>query len=129
MITVDLQLKVDCREINLNDTEEAIKQYLIKKLPHQDVLVDLVITTPEEVLELNQKYRQKDSTTDVLSFPIFNNIQEIKDHGLQVNIGTIVINLDKSISQAKDNKRTPQEEVIFLCKHSIEHLLGHHHPE
>jgi probable rRNA maturation factor len=129
MITVDIVKKVTSDQVDLNLVESEIKTFLEKKFGSKNILVELVLTNPQEVLELNQKYRSKDKTTDVLSFPIFNNEEEIKRHPEPTNIGTIVINLEGCSTQASQNDRTPTQEVTFLCLHSLDHLLGHHHPE
>ncbi len=130
MIQVDVCKKVAVEGFNLTESVSEIKQYLENKFGQVNILVELVITSPDEVKQLNQIYRNKDKTTDVLSFPIFNNETEILNSADPVkNIGTIVVNLEEIILSAQRQNKKPQDELTFMCLHSLDHLTGHHHPE
>lgn len=129
MIDVNIQAKIASPLIDLPVLESKIKDYLQKKLPSRNILVELILTDPAEVQALNTKYLDKSAPTDVLSFPIWHKKNDLPQTNQLINLGTIVLNVDQVINQAAPNRRTPTDEAIFLSRHSIDHLLGQHHPE
>ena len=78
--------------------------------------------------ELNKEYRDKDSATDVLSFPLGENgeydIDE--DNGCKL-LGDIVISVERAIEQAQMYGHSLRREIGFLTVHSMLHLLGYDH--
>ena len=78
--------------------------------------------------ELNKEYRNKDSATDVLSFPLGENgeydIDE--DNGCKL-LGDIVISMERAMEQAELYGHSLQREVAYLTVHSMLHLLGYDH--
>ena len=78
--------------------------------------------------ELNKQYRDKDATTDVLSFPMAENgeydIDE--DNGCKI-LGDIVISMERAMEQAELYGHSLQREVAYLTVHSMLHLLGYDH--
>lgn len=85
--------------------------------------VSVVITDNEEIRSLNLKYRGKDSATDVLSFPMFDEDGTLDDEEL----GDIVISLERADEQAKEFGHSIKREVAFLTAHSMLHLFGYDH--
>jgi probable rRNA maturation factor len=73
---------------------------------------------------LNRRYRGKDRTTDVLSFPLregkFPHIQ----HRL---LGDIVISVPAAVRQARAAGETLHDEIDRLLVHGLLHLLGYDH--
>ncbi|NLP47739.1 MAG: rRNA maturation RNase YbeY [Clostridiales bacterium] len=82
----------------------------------------------EEIQKLNQKYRDIDSPTDVLSFPLgIEGVYDINnDTGAQL-LGDIVISVERAAKQAEKYGHTLQRELAFLTVHSMFHLLGYDH--
>ena len=76
----------------------------------------------------NAEYRNKDSATDVLSFPLGENgeydIDE--DNGCKL-LGDIVISMERAMEQAELYGHSLQREVAYLTVHSMLHLLGYDH--
>lgn len=98
----------------------------------EGIEVSVSFVTPEEIKSLNSEYRGVDSVTDVLSFPQFESvdelIQEEQNMGV-VELGDVVINMDRAKSQAEEFGHSLEREVIYLFVHSILHLLGYDHME
>ncbi|HOO26052.1 MAG TPA: rRNA maturation RNase YbeY [Clostridiales bacterium] len=82
----------------------------------------------EEIQALNKKYRDIDSVTDVLSFPLgIEGVYDINnDTGAQL-LGDIVISVERAVEQAKRYGHSFQRELAFLTVHSMFHLLGYDH--
>lgn len=95
---------------------------------------DVVFTNDEKIHEINREYRQKDCTTDVITFAIFADSPEdekfIFDN--EVNLGEVIISLDTALKQSKDNSHhqtTFKDELYFLLAHGILHLMGYDHQD
>ena len=65
-----------------------------------------------------------DSPTDVLSFPMYDNPEEIQEGDL---LGDVVICMDKVIAQAEEYGHSRERETVYLFTHSVLHLLGYDH--
>ncbi|MDO4285524.1 MAG: rRNA maturation RNase YbeY [Eubacteriales bacterium] len=105
-----------------------------------DAEVELTVTGPEEIHELNRTYRGIDRETDVLSFPNlsyesagdFAFLQEAgadwmdPDTGC-VFLGAIVINAARVREQAASYGHSELREYAFLVAHSMLHLFGYDH--
>ena len=82
----------------------------------------------EEIHNLNLSYRNKDASTDVLSFPMGENGEyDVNlDTGAKI-LGDIVISLEHAVKQADMYGHSLQREIGFLTVHSMLHLLGYDH--
>ena len=82
----------------------------------------------EEIHNLNLSYRNKDASTDVLSFPMGENGEyDVNlDTGAKI-LGDIVISLEHAVRQADMDGHSLQREIGFLTVHSMLHLLGYDH--
>ncbi len=90
--------------------------------------VSVSFVTNEEIHQLNKQYRDKDSATDVLSFPLGENgVYDINESTGAKLLGDIVISVEKAVEQAASFGHTLQREMAFLTVHSMFHLLGYDH--
>jgi len=101
-----------------------------EEFPH-DCELSVTLTGNEEIRDLNRDYRGKDAPTDVLSFPILDFDPE-EDYSLlydegPAELGDIVISVEKAMQQAGELGHSTEREIIFLCVHSVLHLLGYDH--
>ena len=79
------------------------------------------------IRRLNRKFRNKDAATDVLSFPL-NEKGDIESNGEEpLELGDIVISLERAEEQANELGHSFLREVAFLAVHSTLHLLGYDH--
>lgn len=125
------KLKSEKIFLNLNDCDikeddyqaivEACQVALGQEGIEDEVAISLSLVSPEEIQELNRTYRQVDSVTDVLSFPI----NESFDGHLE--LGDVVINLDRIASQAQEYGHSFKHELQYLTVHSILHCLSYDH--
>ena len=90
--------------------------------------VSVTFASPEHIKRLNREHRNKNSVTDVLSFPMYERWEyESLPKGAPVMLGDIVICLDRAKSQAEEIGNTLIDEITFLAVHSTLHLLGYDH--
>lgn len=91
-----------------------------------DIEVSITFTDNESIRKLNAEYRNIDRATDVLSFPLEEDAEEIGGKELIV-LGDIVISLERAKEQADEFGHSFERETAFLCVHSMLHLLGYDH--
>ena len=100
----------------------------------------VAFVSDKRMKDLNKFFRDKDSTTDVLSFPHQADEFETTDRGdfevtgilagaegSHVFLGDIVISLEQAQRQAKENKLTLEKEIKQLILHGALHLCGYDH--
>ena len=90
---------------------------IYKYLTNKDI--ELILTTDEEIRELNKIHRNKDKATDVLSFPL--------EDMPGMPLGSIVISLDTAKRVANELGHSIEEEIKLLFIHGLLHLLGYDH--
>lgn len=90
--------------------------------------VSITFVDNEKIKELNAKYRDKDSVTDVLSFPMSENGEYPVNPETNFKVlGDIVISVERAVSQAKEYDHSLRRELGYLTTHSMLHLLGYDH--
>ncbi len=93
----------------------------------RDAEVSVTFCDNVYIRSLNLEFRNKDSATDVLSFPLYEKGEaEITDE-LPVMLGDIVLSLERAREQAAEIGNSFEREVAFLTIHSTLHLLGYDH--
>ena len=90
--------------------------------------ISLSVVSPEEIRELNAAYRDKDSVTDVLSFPQYDDLAEIENES-EISLGDVVICDEVAHAQAEEYGHSYEREFVYLFVHSVHHLLGYDHME
>lgn len=126
---------------NACDVVEA-SSFLDRKLrdPKIKLSATVYFVSSEFMKKTNQQFRNINSTTDVLSFPLLNmkngklagplGSQDVfwhKDQTGEVMLGDIFISLDKVRIQADELEHSMRKELYFLTVHSVLHLLGFDH--
>ena len=92
--------------------------------------ISVTFTDNEGIRKLNSQYRNIDSPTDVLSFPMGENGEY--DTNLETGakiLGDVVISVEKAVEQAEAYGHSLQREIGYLTAHSVLHLLGYDHVE
>jgi probable rRNA maturation factor len=77
----------------------------------------------DRMKQLNELFRDKDSTTDVLSFP--HEPDEFDPD--TTNLGDIVISAERAKWQASENGLSLDAEIRQLILHGVLHLCGYDH--
>lgn len=90
--------------------------------------VDVTIVNDEIIKEMNRDYRNIDSSTDVLSFPLGENGEyDTNPENGALMLGDIVISYEHALAQAELYGHSFERELAFLTVHSMLHLLGYDH--
>lgn len=112
------KIKLD-RQIFQTFAENAISQ--IPEAGNKTFTV--VFVSDRKMRELNKRFRGKNSTTDVLSFPFEPDEFETGEN----NLGDIVISAERATRQAKENDLDLETEIKQLILHGVLHLCGYDH--
>ena len=90
--------------------------------------ISVTFVDNDQIKVLNGEYRDKDSATDVLSFPMGENGEYDVNHATGAKIlGDIVISVPKAMDQADRYGHSLEREIGYLTAHSMLHLLGYDH--
>ena len=93
------------------------------RFPNKKIILTLMLSNNRNIKKLNKYFRNKNKSTDILSFPINKKIKISKN----TYLGDIIISynyLDKPKSQ---NLKSFKEKVIKIFIHGFLHLLGFNH--
>ena len=81
-----------------------------------------------KIKKLNAEYRGVDKVTDVLSFPQYDDLNELTEE-MEICLGDVVICEKKARQQAVEFGHSYEREILYLFTHSVLHLLGYDHEE
>ena len=120
-------------ECNYN-LKSIVRRAILATLKYEDLIfgaeVSVTFCDNEYIRKLNGEFRNKDSATDVLSFPMYDFDDETEpatNPDGSVSLGDIVVSLERAAEQAKEIGNSFEREVAFLVIHSMLHLLGYDH--
>lgn len=88
---------------------------------------DILYCDDEKTHQINKEYRKKDYPADIITFAIFADSEEKFIFDKEINLGEIIISLDKVNQNAEAKDISFEEELYFLISHGIMHLLGFDH--
>ena len=128
MINILINNKQDF--LNIDDGfKEFIKKCIKATLDYEkiekNVQISYLFVDNDEIKKLNKKFRNKDTVTDVLSFPGYEDIKKVNSKILY--LGDVVISCKRASKQAKEYNHSIKREIGYLTIHSILHLLGYDH--
>jgi len=90
--------------------------------------VNLIFHDDPSIRAINLKFRNIDSATDVLSFPMSDGKTfDVNPETGRKMLGDILISADHAFFQAKDFGHSVQREFAYLTVHAMLHLFGYDH--
>ncbi|ADL12161.1 rRNA maturation RNase YbeY [Acetohalobium arabaticum] len=109
-------------KIEINDGVRELITEVVREVEKSEGVkareVSIALVDNEYIKELNAEYRGLDEPTDVLSFPLGEEM-----------LGDIIISLERAESQAEEYNHSLDREMGFLTVHGMLHLLGYDHKE
>ena len=106
----------------LNNKLNKIVSTILDQEKMSGCVINLRLLNDKEMKKLNMQFRQKDKTTNVLSFP--NDDISVKQ---TKNIGDIAISLEYVKAEAKKEGKTFDDHIIHMLAHGVYHILGYDH--
>ena len=134
---IQIEPAVDYETVIKAVIEEAVE---FEQCPYETE-VNVILTDNDAIRDINREYREIDTPTDVLSFPMitydepadFEMIEaaEIEDYFNpetgELVLGDIIISVEKVMAQAEEFGHSTKRELAFLVAHSMMHLFGYDH--
>ena len=104
------------------------KCFEVEELQNTKLYINIILTNPSVIKQINQKYRNIDKETDVLSFPMFEK-DEIRNVKEEEVLGDIVISVERVKQQAEEYGHSFDRELSYMLVHGFYHLMGEDHIE
>lgn len=129
--------KLDEKDV-IEKTRKMLRHYISKlgtksclaKLEYKSITLDIVFCDSNKTHELNRDYRDKDKPADIITFAIFADDENSFVFDGDINLGEIIIALDKVIEGVNRDisfSKNKEQELYFLISHGLMHLLGFDH--
>jgi len=96
----------------------------LKVMPSRGAGVTVAFVSDRAMRELNSRWRGKQGTTDVLSFPAE---QDEFEQAEGATLGDVVISVEQAKRQAAEHDLSFDREVAQLILHGLLHLCGYDH--
>lgn len=120
LIYVESRYKADRKRI-----KRVIQDVLLEIGVKSAVEISIAIVGDRKMRSLNNQYRGKDTTTNVLSFPLKEGATTLPT---DINrLGDIVLSYPQVIRDASRDDVMVDEKIEELVRHGMHHLLGIHH--
>ena len=110
--------------VSLEENLNKALSYIFKEEGITDSSINLKILTDEDIKELNKKFRNKNTTTNVLSFS-----NEDVSKSITGNLGDIAISYEFVKRESKEHKKNFDDHMIHMLIHGIYHILGFDHED
>jgi len=126
---VDISYKIESLEWNKNFPSykkcisNSVSQIfkMVKFSSNNEMSISFLLTSNSEIKLLNQRYRNKNKPTNVLSFPMHEQIEN-KNY-----LGDVVIACEKIIDESSEQNIKKYEYLSKMTIHGVLHLLGYKH--
>ena len=119
IITLDKGISIDS---GLKDKLQSIVSLIFREEGLVDSEINLRILDDAEMKKLNHKFRNKNLTTNVLSFQSDDiSIKHTK------NIGDIAISSEYVEREAVEEGKFFEDHMIHMLAHGVYHILGYDH--
>ena len=93
------------------------------RFPNKKITLSLLLSNNRIIKKLNKDFRNKNKSTDILSFPL----NKKKLRSKKIYIGDIIISYDFMNKPKSQNIKDFKEKVVKTFIHGYLHLLGFDH--
>lgn len=108
-------------------SENIFDKSCLKNYDFSCISFDILYCDSGKTHDINKEYRQKDYPADIITFAIFADSEDKFIFDEEINLGEIIISLDKVSENALEKSTSDIDELYFLITHGIMHLLGFDH--
>jgi probable rRNA maturation factor len=113
-------------KVNRKRMKAAVSYVLEEQNVQSPIEVSIAIVGDRKMRALNKKYRDKDKTANILSFPISEGGESVLPPDV-TRLGDIIISYPELIREAAEEDMLVDDRVDMLVQHGMLHLLGIHH--
>lgn len=127
MQNVKVLIYVESRyKINRKRVKAAVLSILEENRVDNLIEVSIAIVGDRKMGGLNKKYRNREGTTNILSFPLHEG-ESSRLPSDSMRLGDIVISYPQVIREAAQQELMVDDHIEDLVRHGMMHLLGLHH--
>jgi probable rRNA maturation factor len=120
MVVIKIEINNQQDKIIIDEEVYSLFQSIAEKAAELEGLttgeISFALVNNEIIHKLNRQYRNQDKPTDVLSFPMDDEVW-----------GDVVISTEQAALQAKEYGHSLKRELGYLAVHGVLHLLGYDH--
>ena len=130
-------LEIEFLDIDENEEYKKIIKKVIEtcfeeeNLKNSKLYVNVILTNPKNIKEINTKFRNIEKETDVLSFPMFEkeDIEFFKNSENEIEevLGDIIVSIERVKEQAIEYGHSFERELAYMIVHGFYHLMGYDH--
>lgn len=130
-------LEIEFLDIDENEEYKKIIRKVIEtcfeeeKLQNSKLYVNVILTNPKNIKEINTKFRKIEKETDVLSFPMFEKedieIFKNSENEIEEVLGDIIVSIERVKEQAIEYGHSFERELAYMIVHGFYHLMGYDH--
>ncbi len=106
-------------------TCEELKKSKIFSPLISKIRFDISLCNDETIRKINKEYRNKNSSTDVITFSLFYDDNNSTIHRKTADLGQIIVSVETADKQKGENNL--KTEILTLICHGILHLIGFDH--
>ena len=130
--------QIEFLDIEEDDEYSKIIEKVVEKcFEEEDLLkthlyLSVILTTPNQIQEMNNTYRKINKATDVLSFPMFER-KELEEKIAKQDfehedvLGDIMISIPRVKEQAIEYGHSFERELSYMVVHGFYHVMGYDH--
>lgn len=137
----EIYVSREVKNLGHNESAGLIKKAINMALEAESIdvpcIVSVVLTDEDGIHAVNREFRNVDSATDVLSFPMneltasefdADECERDMDSGA-VLLGDVMISVPRCEKQGEEFGHGYKRELMYLTVHSVLHLLGYDHTD
>ncbi len=136
-LSVNTAFLVPCVEADENFVQECVRQTLnlsgVSFASELCLELEVAFVDEKEIKKLNERYRGKSTSTDILSFPDFFADEPVQEAVLPEKgclcLGQLVVSCADVRKYATMDSVAPRRALAFVLSHGVLHLLGFRHGE
>ncbi len=126
MADVSILIFVESRyQVNRKRIKATIRRVLDENKVMSACEVSVAVVGDRKMRALNKKYRDKDNTTNILSFPLAEGESRLPSD--KTRFGDIILSYPEVIKDSVRDEMLVDDKIDFLLEHGMQHLLGIHH--
>jgi probable rRNA maturation factor len=130
MINADVVVENKLWNKKINNPSNYIKKKINKIFKFNSLKIKrfsltILLTGNSKMIYLNKKFRNKNKTTDVLSFPNLSTADFRKKTNTEIYLGDIALNYEIVNRRSKDSNFNLEFDKMWI--HGYLHLLGYNH--
>ena len=102
------------------DQEQQIHDWLVQVVKDEGLtagVINYIFCNDDYLLELNQRFLERDTLTDVIAFDYSESEEEVS--------GDVFISVERTTENAEKFEQSPEEEVLRVIIHGTLHLCGY----